>query len=108
MSIADTKDTNEVIRTLNEIRDTIDKIERNQASPVFNAGTAAALAIAAAFSFILALALNQFFQLLFAKIPVGGGLLGAGIYAVIALVICVLVLFLIYRFLEPFLHKKFA
>lgn len=36
MSIADTKDTNEVIRTLNEIRDTIDKIERNQASPVFN------------------------------------------------------------------------
>lgn len=96
------------VELLKQIHGLLEKIEHNQASPGFNAGTAAALAIAAAFSFILALALNQFFQLLFAKIPVGGGLLGAAIYAIIALVICILALFLIYSFLEPFLHKKFA
>ena len=104
-SKTDSQKTLDVLLSMQEL---LKKIEHNQASPGFNAGTAAALAIAAAFSFILALALNQFFQLLFAKIPVGGGLLGAAIYAVIALVICVLALFLIYRFLEPFLHKKFA
>lgn len=98
----------EMLEVLQQIHQDLVKIEHNQASPEFNAGTAAALAIAAAFSFILALALNQFFQLLFAKIPVGGGLLGAAIYAVIALVVCILALFLIYRFLEPFLHSKFA
>lgn len=102
------KDVPDTVHVLLDIQKIIAKIERNQAPAGFNAGTATALAIAAAFSFILALALNQFFQLLFAKIPVGGGLLGAAIYAVIALVICVLALFLIYRFLEPFLHKKFA
>lgn len=96
------------VQILKEIRDSIVKMEHNQASSGFNAGTATALAIAGAFSFILALALNQFFQLLFAKIPVGSGLLGAAIYAIIALVICILALFLIYTYLEPFLHKKFA
>ena len=70
------------VQILKEIRDSIVKMEHNQASSGFNAGTATALAIAGAFSFILALALNQFFQLLFAKIPVGSGLLGAAIYAI--------------------------
>ena len=73
----------------------------------FNAGPAAALAVAAAFSFILALALNTFFTLLFAKIPTGGGLLGAAIYAIIALLVCVTMLFLIYVYVEPWLHKRF-
>ena len=104
----DSSNAKDMLEVLQQIRQELVKIEHNQASPEFNAGTAAALALVAAFSFILALALNQFFQLLFAKIPVGGGLLGAAIYAIIALVLCILAIFLIYRFLEPWLHSKFA
>ena len=96
------------VQLLQDIKSLLGKIEHNQSSPVFNAGTAIAFAIAAAFSLILALAINEFLRLLFAKIPVGSGLLGAAIYAIVALVICILALFLINIYLEPFLHKLFA
>lgn len=101
-----TQDDNVVL--LRAITQILEKIEKNQASPGFNAGSAAAAAIAGAFSFILGLALNSFFVQVFAKIPVGGGLLGAAIYAIVALIVCITALFLIYSYLEPFLRKKFA
>jgi len=97
-----------VLLRLDRILKAIEVVSHNQTKEKFNAGTAAALAIAAAFSYILGLALNQFFVLVFAQIPIGGGLLGAGIYALVALILCITMLFLIYQYLEPFLHAKFA
>ena len=95
--------------TLDDVVVLLQKIEKNQkATPKFNAGTATALAIAAAVGFVIGLALNNALQESFQKIPVGGGLLGAWIYAVIALIIGVVLLFLIFVYLEPFLTKKFA
>jgi hypothetical protein len=94
---------------LNVIKEHIMIISKQVTSPAsYNVGSEAAKAIAMSFAFILGLALNDFFVQLFAKIPVGGGLLGAGIYAAIALIICLLMMFLIYAFLEPWLRKKFA
>ena len=92
--------------SLSDILEEVKKIRQNQEQG-FGVGTAFAAAIAAALSFIIALALNNAFQITFAQIPVGNdALLGAWIYAVIALIIGLLGLYLIYRFLKPVLHKK--
>lgn len=84
------------------------KMEQNQrTNSKFNIGSAIALAIAASFSFVLALALNAFLQAAFQKIPVGTGLLGLAIYAIAALFVCILALFLIYLYLQPWLQARF-
>jgi len=93
--------------TLDDVVILLRQIEKNQ-HPPFNAGTAIAVVLAGAFGFVIALALNNFLQQVFNQIPVGDGLLGAGIYAIIALIIGILALFLIYIYLEPWLTKKFA
>jgi hypothetical protein len=80
---------------------------RNFQQKGFGAGTAIAVAIAGSFSFIIALALNTALQLSFAQIPVGSsGLFGAWIYAIIALILGIAALYLIYKYLQPTLHRK--
>lgn len=76
-------------------------------SQKFQAGTAIALALAAAVSFIIALALNEALKRTFELIPVGKGLLGLWIYALIALGLGILFLWLIYTYLQPFLFRLF-
>lgn len=84
------------------------KIEQNQrAAAKFNVGTALSVALAGAFIFILALALNAFLQAAFAMIPVGTGLPGLAIYAIIAIIMCLGALFLIYVYLQPWLQARF-
>jgi ElaB/YqjD/DUF883 family membrane-anchored ribosome-binding protein len=94
--------------TLTDVVYHLKAIEKNQAAAAkFNAGTYTALALAAAVGFVISLALGSALTQTFAKIPVGGGLLGAWIYAIIALVLGVALVFLIFLYLEPFLTKKF-
>lgn len=94
-------DTQEVIRLLKII------INNQEEASKFYVGTQLALVLAAAFAFVLALALNAALSLTFQQIPVGtDGLLGAWIYAILALIICILFMFIIYRYLQPWLHKK--
>lgn len=92
--------------TLREILGVVMDI-RNSQKKGFGVGTAIALALAASFSFVIALALNNALQLSFAQIPVGSsGLLGAWIYAVIALILGIAFLWIIYKHLQPALHRK--
>lgn len=92
----------DMVSLLRDIRDSGHKVKR------FNAGSAAAVAIAASMSFTIALALNDAMQKTFAKIRVGAGLLGAWIYALIMLAVGLILLFVIYIYFEPFLASKFA
>ena len=89
-----------------ELLEEVKQIRLNQ-QQAFGVGTAFAAAIAAALTFVIALALNNALQLTFGLIPVGkDSVLGAWIYAVIALILGLAGLYLIYRFLQPALHKK--
>ncbi len=92
--------SDEIVSLLREIRD-------NQVAARFNVGTYVAGALALSFAFILGLAINSALTQTFALIPAGTGLLGAYIYMVVALVICVLFIFLIYIYLQPWLASKF-
>jgi hypothetical protein len=73
----------------------------------FRISSASSAALAAAVSFIIALALNEALKKTFALIPVGGGLLGLWIYALLALALGLTFLWLINRFLQPALAKTF-
>jgi uncharacterized BrkB/YihY/UPF0761 family membrane protein len=83
-------------------------IKANQEKPPsFSIGAALCISFAAAVGFVLALALNQALELSFKQIPVGSdGLLGAWIYAVIAIIICGILLWCIFIYLQPFLQSK--
>lgn len=91
-----------------EIIELLKQIIINQAPASFNTGTAFCIALASAFTFVLALSLNNALLLSFQEIDIhGSALASAWVYAVIALVIVLLMLYLIYRWLEPFLSKQF-
>jgi uncharacterized BrkB/YihY/UPF0761 family membrane protein len=83
-------------------------IKANQEKlPSFSIGAALCVSFAAAVGFVLALALNQALELTFQQIPVGSdGLLGAWIYAVIAIIICAILLWCIFIYLQPFLQSR--
>jgi len=93
--------SDESVFLLREIRDKLATPPKQ-----FNAGSAIAIAFATAFGFVLALAINDFLSQLFAKIPTGGGLLGAGIYMIVAIILVTIFLFVIYIYLEPWLSCK--
>lgn len=100
--MSDNVENDRVVDLLTQIRDNQTK------TPDFNAGAVVTGALIAAFGFVMALALNSFLSLVFAQIPVGStGLLGAGIYALIAIILCVGAIFLIAVYLGPRLTKLF-
>jgi len=89
-----------------DILTTVKQIEKNQ-EQTFGVGTAFAAAIAGALTFVIALSLNNALQLSFAQIPVGSNaILGAWIYAFLALLLGLTGLYLVYRYLQPVLKKK--
>ena len=90
--------------TLNEILSAVEQIRDAQK---FQVGNAIATALAASVSFIIALALNDAFKKTFELIPVGKGLLGIWIYAVLALVIGISLLYVISRYVQPSLFQLF-
>lgn len=93
---------------LSEIRDNQVKEAKARAKQSeFNAGTVVSLAFIAAFGFVMALAINAFLTMLFALIPVGDGLLGAGIYALVAIVLCVAMIFVLAVYVAPWLSHMF-
>jgi p-aminobenzoyl-glutamate transporter AbgT len=92
-----------------EIIQLLKEIKANQAPPKFNTGTAFCVALATAFTFVMALALNAALALSFQQINIhGSALASAWVYAVIAVVIVLIMLYLIYRWLEPALSKQFS
>jgi hypothetical protein len=93
--------TIQMIHLLQDIKANQEKL------PSFSIGAALCVSFAAAVGFVLALALNQALELTFQQIPVGSdGLLGAWIYAVIAIIICAILLWCIFIYLQPFLQSR--
>jgi uncharacterized BrkB/YihY/UPF0761 family membrane protein len=93
---------------MDEIVDLLRCIKTNQEKPVpFSLGSTICMVLAAAVGFMIALALNNALVLCFQQIPIGtDGILGACIYAVIALVLGIILLFLIFTYLQPLLQSK--
>jgi hypothetical protein len=86
----------------------LEQLVKLQTPGRFNVGDAACGVIAAAIGFVIALAANDFFTKLFAKVKVGGGLLGAAIYLLVMLVLGLFLIFVIFIWVQPWLHSKFA
>ncbi len=97
----DNSNTKEIIHLLESIKANQEKISS------FSIGEALCISFAAAVGFVLALALNQALQLTFQQIPIGeDGLLGAWIYAIVAIILCGILLWCIFVYLQPFLQSK--
>jgi hypothetical protein len=91
----------ELAQILVEIKEILKALSQN-----FSVGKAFIAVIAFSIGFVIALALNNALVLTFDLIPVGkNGVLGAWIYAVIALIIGLVGLWLLYRYLSPKLSK---
>ena len=77
-----------------------------QTGASFDAGLTTVNALNNALGFIIALAVNNAFQKTFELIPVGKGLLGAWLYAIVALGICILLMWIIASYLAPAIEHK--
>jgi hypothetical protein len=87
---------------------TLHRIEQNQI-PALNVGTSLSFAIAGSIIYVLGLAINGALEEIFAQIHVDKNqLLGSVLYALVAILLCTLLLLIIYSYLQPALMKKFT
>lgn len=72
----------------------------------FDVGSEMVKALSAAVSFVIALSLNNALQKTFELIPVGKGLLGSWIYAIVSLGLGLLLLWVLASYVQPAVSRK--
>jgi hypothetical protein len=90
-----------------EIVSILKDIKKNQESTRFIAGNEIMVAIATAIGFIMSLALNNAFVKTFHLIPIGKkNVFGAWLYAIIAVALGILFLWLMYSKIQPLMNNE--